>query len=239
MSTTRGGAVFRSRTDSPHVSNTLCRVSGTTTIVDFKNVSVRVGATHILRDITLSMGPGEAVGIFGSNGAGKTTLLRTLATLIVPATGVANVLGADLTSDARYDIRSRIGYVGHVPGLYPEMTLAENLGFVAAARGIELSEVDRCLSAVGLAGAADRRAEVCSHGMQRRAEFARILMTEPDLLLLDEPHSALDGNAVDLVDALVRRTLGAGGAAVLVSHDRSRVKRVATDFHEISGGTLV
>ncbi|VAV93240.1 hypothetical protein MNBD_ACTINO01-1709, partial [hydrothermal vent metagenome] len=72
----------------------------------------------------------------------------------------------------------------------------------------------------------------------RRAEFARIVMTQPEFLLLDEPHSALDGNAIDLVDDLVRRTVTAGGAAVLVSHDRSRVEKLATYSVEIKGGTL-
>jgi heme exporter protein A len=213
-------------------------VSGTSPIVDLASVSVRVGATHILRDITLSINEGDAIGIFGGNGAGKTTLLRLIATLIKPASGTATVFGVDVATDARYGIRTRIGYVGHTPGLYPEMTLSENLGFVAHAMGIEVAEADRSLAAVGLAGAADRRAEVCSHGMQRRAEFARVLMTKPDLLLLDEPHSALDADAVDLVDALVARTLDTGGAAVLVSHDKERVLKVATEFHEITGGTL-
>jgi ABC-type sulfate/molybdate transport systems ATPase subunit len=64
-------------------------------------------------------------------------------------------------------------------------------------------------------------------------------MTEPELLLLDEPHSALDADAVELVDALVGRTLDAGGAAVLVSHDKERVLKVATEFHEITGGNLL
>jgi ATPase subunit of ABC transporter with duplicated ATPase domains len=75
--------------------------------------------------------------------------------------------------------------------------------------------------------------------MQRRAEFARVLMTEPELLLLDEPHSALDEDAVDLVDGLVHRTLERGGAAVLVSHDRERVNSLATRTHEIKDGTLL
>jgi ATPase subunit of ABC transporter with duplicated ATPase domains len=75
--------------------------------------------------------------------------------------------------------------------------------------------------------------------MQRRAEFARIVMLEPELLLLDEPHSALDSDAIDLVDALVHRTLDRGGAAVLVSHDRERVKSLATRTHEIKDGTLL
>jgi heme exporter protein A len=74
--------------------------------------------------------------------------------------------------------------------------------------------------------------------MQRRAEFARVLMTEPDLLLLDEPHSALDADAVDLVDDLVRSTVSRGGAAILVSHDRSRVEALVDRTHVISEGSL-
>lgn len=129
--------------------------------------------------------------------------------------------------------------MGHAPGLYPELTLAENLDFVADARGMDHASVANALEVVGLAGAAERRADHCSHGMQRRAEFARVIMTEPDLLLLDEPHSALDASAVDLVDALVRRTLDAGGAVVLASHDVDRVSSLVTRTHEIRNGTLV
>jgi heme exporter protein A len=207
-------------------------------IIDLDGVSVRAGATVILADVRLRVAPGEALGVFGANGAGKTTLLRLLATLVPPSRGHGRVLGASLTDDGRYDVRPRIGYVGHVPGLYPELTLAENLGFIARARGLETSRVDAALTSVGLAGAADRLAERCSHGMQRRAEFARILMTEPSLLLLDEPHSALDADAVDLVDALVARTVGSGGAAILVSHDRERVTDIADRTVEIRQGTI-
>jgi ATPase subunit of ABC transporter with duplicated ATPase domains len=74
--------------------------------------------------------------------------------------------------------------------------------------------------------------------MQRRAEFARLHMTRPDLLLLDEPHSALDADAVALVDDLVRRTNARGGGAVLVSHERVRVEALADDSFEIVAGTL-
>jgi ABC-type multidrug transport system ATPase subunit len=136
------------------------------TIASLQGVSVRAGATHILRDVTIAVEPGDAIGVFGANGAGKTTLLRLFATLLKPSMGTATVLGVDLSTDDRYDVRSRIGYVGHVPGLYPEMTLDENLSFIAAAMGIGHEAVESSLAAVGLAGAADRRAEVCSHGMQ-------------------------------------------------------------------------
>lgn len=207
-------------------------------LIHLASVSVRAGATHILRDLDLDVHAGEALGVHGANGAGKTTLLRLAATLIRPSSGSGTVLGASLNSESRYDVRHRIGYVGHVPGLYPELTLRENLEFTADAHSIEHTAVASALDMVGLGAASDRQADRCSHGMQRRAEFARVLMTTPDVLLLDEPHSALDADAVDLVDAIVERTTASGGAAVLVSHDRERVSRVADRFVEISAGRV-
>lgn len=201
-----------------------------------EGVSVRAGSVQILHDLSLEVAAGEAVGVFGANGAGKTTLLRLIATLIKPSAGVATILGSDVGSDERFEIRPRIGYVGHVPGLYPELTLTENLQFVADVRGLAASDVEGALEAVGLGAAGNRLVDRCSHGMQRRAEFARVLMTEPELLLLDEPHSALDGDAVDLVEAIVNKTIGAGGAAVVVSHDQQRVGDMTTRTVEISQG---
>ena len=208
------------------------------TLIDLREVSIAAETVQILRDVTLTVKTGEAVGVFGPNGAGKTTLLRSIATLLPPSSGSGSVLGVDITSTDRYDIRHRIEFVGHVPGLYPEMTLLENTAFVAEARGIESSQAQSALDQVGLGGAADRLASRCSHGMQRRAEFARVLMTQPTLLLLDEPHSALDADAVDLVDSLVEMTQERGGAAVLVSHDRDRVSKIVDATFEITGGTL-
>lgn len=213
-------------------------MTGSEALIELAGVSVRAGAVQILKDVTLVVPPGETLGVFGANGAGKTTLLRLLATLQPLATGKGSVLGADLTTDDRYDVRPRIGYVGHVPGLYPELTLAENLAFTADARGIGHDEADKALATVGLAGASTRLADRCSHGMQRRAEFARVLLASPDLLLLDEPHSALDRDAVDLVDAIVAQTVARGGAAVLVSHDRDRVASLSDRTVDIDGGTL-
>lgn len=209
-----------------------------TTIVSLRGAAVRAGAVAILRDIDLTITGGEAVGLFGANGAGKTTLLRLIATLTRPSAGSGSVFGVDLSSPDRFVVRHRIGYVGHTPGWYPELTLMENLAFVADAMGIEGSLVPSSLESVGLGGAMDRRVDRCSHGMKRRAEFARILMTKPDLLLLDEPHSALDADAIDLVDDLVARTVRRGGAAVLVSHDHARVEAVVDLTYEIVDGTL-
>lgn len=219
-------------------SRTLPAVTGSDSLIELIDVSVRAGAVQILRDVSLLVPQGETLGVFGANGAGKTTLLRLLATLQPLATGAGTVLGADLTTEDRYDVRPHIAYVGHVPGLYPELTLAENLCFTADARGVAHEEAIEALAAVGLAGASTRLAERCSHGMLRRAEFARVLLSSPDLLLLDEPHSALDRDAVDLVDAIVERTVARGGAAVLVSHDRDRVANLSDRTVDIDSGTL-
>ena len=209
-----------------------------TTLVKLRDVAVNAGSTPILRNVGLEIRPGEVVGLFGANGAGKTTLLRVIATLLRPAAGTAVVLGANLDGDERYAIRHRIGMIGHVPGLYPELTLGENLRFAARVAGAADDAVEEALETVGLLGAIDRSAGESSHGMQRRAEFARELMLDRDLLLLDEPHSALDRDAVQLVNGLVGKIAANGGGAILVSHDRERVVAVADRSVELSGGSL-
>ncbi len=209
-----------------------------TTIVSLAGAAVRAGAVPILRDVDFTVTEGESVGLFGTNGAGKTTLLRLIATLTRPSAGTGSVFGVDLSSPDRFIVRPRIGYIGHTPGWYPELTLKENLTFVAQSMGIEDALAISSLESVGLGGAIDRRVARCSHGMKRRAEFARILMVKPDLLLLAEPLSALDADAIDVVDDLVARTVKRGGAAVLVSHDHARVEAVVDRTCEIAEGTL-
>ncbi len=199
---------------------------------------MRLGVVPVLRDVDLSIGSGEAVGLFGGNGAGKTTLLRLLATQLKPSAGTAIVLDADLATADRLDVRRRIGFIGHTPALYPELTVRENLRFAAEVSGHSAAEVDAALTTVGLGRAADRPVAACSYGMQRRAEFARELMLQPELLLMDEPHSALDAAASDLVAHLAEEVTSHGGAAVLVSHDRERVEKLVGRSFELARGTL-
>jgi heme exporter protein A len=209
-----------------------------TVLVELLGVAVHRGATPILRDLDMTIAPGEVVGLFGGNGAGKTTLLRLLATQLRPSAGTAVVLGADVASPDRLDVRHQIGMIGHTPALYPELTLRENLQFAADVTGMHGSVVEAVLATVGLADAADRQVAACSYGMQRRAEFARELMLAPVLLLLDEPHSALDVAASDLVSHITDDVVARGGAAVLVSHDRERVEKLSSRSLELVQGTL-
>ncbi len=194
------------------------------TLVTLEDVGLRVGNTVILRRAKLTLEAGEKIGLLGPNGSGKTTLLRLLATLIRPTSGHGTVLGARLGTDDVFAIRPGIVMVGHLPGLYPELTLGENTRFVARLAGRAPESADQALAAVGLAGAAGRRADQSSKGMLRRTELARVLIIEPRLLLLDEAHAGLDAEAVGLVDTIADRVTSAGGCAVLVSHEADRLE---------------
>jgi len=207
-------------------------------VIDLRAVGVRLGDTPILRNLHLRVGAGEAIGLIGSNGSGKTTLLRLVATLLAPNEGEGTVLGVSLLSPERFAVRPRIGLIGHAPGLYPQLSLEENLTFVARMSGLPVAGVPGVLDRVGLGLARHRRAAACSHGMQRRGEFARVMLTRPDLLLLDEAHAGLDPQAADLVAYLVKGVRARGGAAVVVSHEHGRIAPLVDRFVQLQGGAI-
>ncbi|MEE8332036.1 MAG: ATP-binding cassette domain-containing protein [Acidimicrobiia bacterium] len=207
-------------------------------VVSLRALGVDLGRTPVLRDLDLEVAPGEAVGISGANGSGKTTLLRVAATLLTPTTGTAEVLGVDVTSDARFDVRPTIGFIGHTPSLFPHLTLAENTSFAAELLGATISDVSSALAQVGLSAASSRRADHCSFGMQRRAEFATLLLAPPRLLLFDEAQAGLDSGAVELVDHLLKDVVARGGGAIVVSHQRAHGGLPLDRTLELDNGNL-
>jgi len=211
----------------------------TTPLIDLADVGVRFGRLTVLHGVNLHVEPGEGVGIIGPNGSGKSTLLRVLATLLKPTTGTGTVLGVPLLNEPTPTVRRKIALLGHHPALYGELTLKENLEFVARLSGISNSAVASSLQMVGLGGAMDRRADHSSHGMQRRVEFARVLMTTPSLLLLDEAHAGLDKTATSLVEGTVRQVKARGGSVVLVSHEPDRMLPLVERTYELVRGTVV
>ncbi len=203
------------------------------TALELSDVGVVLNRSPILRGVDLQVEAGEVLGIVGANGSGKTTLLRVLATLIAPSRGSVRILG--LPPEAA---RPQIELIGHTPALYPELTLGENLRFVARLTGRPTDEVDTYLVRVGLTGAGDRRADRSSHGMQRRVEFARALLRRPQVLLLDEAHAGLDAEARALVDHVVEHVTGRHGVVVMVSHEPDRISGLAGRVLRLVNGAL-
>jgi heme exporter protein A len=207
-------------------------------ILSFEGIEVSINGAPVVLSATCTVDPGSCLAILGPNGAGKTTLLRVMATLVKPTSGRGTVLGIPLTGADLTPVRPRIGLSGHLPALSPSLTLRENLEFAARLSGKAPDRVAPILELVGLGGAGDRLADRCSHGMKKRADLARLLLTEPDLLLLDEPLAGLDASAAPLVNELVARTKAKGGGAVLVSHDPASVYRLADHQMTLHGGVL-
>jgi heme exporter protein A len=192
----------------------------------------RVGKTYgrhrALVDVSLGFLPGRTAVVLGPNGAGKSTLLGILSTLVPPTTGAVTWRGERLGRAT--PLRSRIGYVGHDPGLYGDLTARENLLLFASLYGCgdAPARVDELLVRVGLADARpDASSRTFSRGMQQRLSLARALLPEPELLLFDEPGSALDPAGAAWLTSVIEAERRAGRLVILVTHDLDAAAAVA------------
>jgi heme exporter protein A len=186
------------------------------TAIECSGLGRSYGERVALQDLTLSLDAGRTLVVFGPNGAGKSTLLRVLATLLRPHAGTARVLGCELPGDG-WAVRGRIGYVGHDPLLYRELTGRENLRHTARLFGVDGGRVEERLERVGMERRADEPVRTLSRGMAQRLAICRATLHEPELLLLDEPLASLDPAAIELVSPLVH-----GQTRVVTSHDPER-----------------
>jgi heme exporter protein A len=176
------------------------------------------GELVALRELSFELAAGETLAVLGPNGAGKTTLLRILATLLRPTSGEVEVLGAKLPRQA-WRARGRVGFLGHDPLLYRDLTVEENLAFHARLHDVPdaSGRIVELLAAVGLERRAGELVRNLSAGMAQRAAVCRAVLHRPELLLLDEPRSHLDPEAAALVEPLIGARPGL--TRVLVSHD--------------------
>lgn len=205
--------------------------------IDAMDIARRFGTSWVLRGMTLCVAPGEVVGLLGANGTGKSTFLRVVATLVRPHAGSLRVCGHDVrTAPAR--AREAVGYLAHLPGLYDDLTVRENLQFAAAMLDRRGADADAALERVGLERAADQRVRALSSGMQRRLAIARLVLRRPRVVLLDEPYSNLDTAGIDLVNALIGEWVGDGASAVIVVHELAPAASVLDRTVTIVDGRL-
>ncbi len=199
----------------------------------------RFGLKTVLRGLDFDVQAGEFVAILGPNGAGKTTFLRILASLTRPSLGEVVLAGCRLPAQAAA-VRARLGVVTHQPLLYGDLTAEENLRFYARLYNLP-RPADRIEEVLDLVGLASRRRDLVrtfSRGMQQRLAIGRAILHDPDILLLDEPHTGLDQEACDMLDRLLDQVAARGRTVVMTSHDLARVEDLASRFDILTGGLL-
>jgi heme exporter protein A len=178
------------------------------------------------------------VAIIGPNGAGKTTLIRVIATLMRPDEGELRVAGEPCPERARH-ARAAIGYMGHDPLVYPDLTARENLELFAALYGVPAPgpRIDALLDRVGLLARSLDPARSFSRGMAQRLGIARMLLHGPRLLVLDEPYSGLDVAGADALDRELAP--GLGRTLVVVTHEIDRAHALADRVLVMRSGKVV
>ena len=182
----------------------------------------RIRETVALEGLTLNVPQGTIFGLLGPNGAGKTTTVRMLATLLTPTSGSASVLGFDVVKQAQ-EVRKRIGLVlGGDRGLYGRLTGRENLRYFGALNHMNPRQaalrINDLLNLTGLSDRADSMAEEYSRGMKQRLHIARGLLTDPDVLFLDEPTIGLDPIGAQEIRRLLPELVKKGKTILLTTH---------------------
>jgi heme exporter protein A len=184
--------------------------------IELRGLARHFGERTAIRDVSLTVPEGATLAVLGRNGAGKSTLLRILATLLRPHAGEVAVLGEQLPRRG-FAVRPSLGYLGHEPLLYRDLTGRENLRYHARLHRAPPARVEELLEAVEMSRRADDPIRLLSRGMVQRLAVCRAVLHRPRLLLLDEPRANLDPVASELAEPLIGRATGA--TRVLASHD--------------------
>ena len=193
-----------------------------------KHLSKRFGDRVAVDDISFDVAQGEIFGFLGPNGAGKTTTVRALGTLIAPSSGSAAVAGIDLTPENGVEIRRRIAIMPESPGLYLRLSVLENLECFADLYEVPdpRGRIDHALRAMDLTDRAHDPCGTLSKGLRQRTALARALLSEPEVLFLDEPTAGLDPVAAREVHELIVGLGHRGVTIFLTTHRLEEAERL-------------
>jgi ABC-type cobalamin/Fe3+-siderophores transport system ATPase subunit len=219
-------------------------------LCEFRAVDLSIGRQRALRDLSFRIAKGDFVALVGGNGSGKTTVIRSILGFLQPQGGSIRVFGLEPTGSQRRQLRRRIGYVPQNPALDPRMPLSVRdvvsigrCAHVAAGRRLSPADeqaIDAALQAVGIAQLATRALGELSGGERQKAQIARALCQEPELLLLDEPTSNLDAAAqCDCLELLTRLYAERALPIILVMHDIAALPAACTRALVLQAGHAV
>lgn len=211
-------------------------------MIETKGLTRTFGSTVAVRDLDLRVEPGEILGFLGPNGAGKSTTVKILTCMIKPTRGSARVAGYDVEQDSM-EVKRRLGYVPEAGALYETLTAGEYLAMVANLRGIEGKHASRKISELlglfGIIDARDKRLAEFSKGMKQKVLISAALISNPEVLFLDEPLNGLDANAALVMKQLLRELASQGRTILFCSHILEVVERICTRIVIINEGSTI
>lgn len=193
-------------------------------------VGKRFGPVRALEAVNLELETGSTLALFGANGSGKTTLLKIVVGLLRPTEGSIELAGVDPRQ-----AKSKIGYLGHVPFVYPYLSATENLHLYAGLYRVDKCRAGPLLEAVGLADKGGALVRTFSRGQAQRLGLARALLHDPDYLVLDEPFSGLDRATIDSAPGLINRP---GRTTIFSTHDEDLGRALAQTCVRLTGGLV-
>jgi ABC-2 type transport system ATP-binding protein len=213
-------------------------------IINVHNISKRFGETVAVDNLSFTVHPGEIFGLLGPNGAGKTTCIRMILDIFEPDSGEINILDGRMTDDKK----NRIGYLPEERGLYQDIPLERCLTFLAALKGMPEKNVSSklidYLKYFDLYDVRDKKVKELSKGMQQKAQLISTLVHDPDLIIIDEPFTALDPVNTEMVKDILEAKRDEGKAIIMSTHQMNQVEELCDRIllidhgHRVLYGTL-
>lgn len=213
-----------------------------TPLIQIRNLSKSYGSKQVLKNLSLDIYPGQVIGYIGPNGAGKSTTVKILTGLIPDFQGEVLVNGISMSHDPQ-EIKKLIGYVPENAEIYDVLTPMEYLDFIGKLYGMEehmlLDRAEKLLAAFGLAANVDDRMDTFSKGMKQKVLLISGIIHNPRIIILDEPLSGLDANAVIMIKELIMRLSQEGKTIFYCSHMMDVVEKVSDRILLINKGEII
>lgn len=203
-----------------------------------EGLTYRYSDNLAVEHISFEVAPGEVIGFLGPNGAGKSTTVKLLTGQLTPAEGRAQLLGMDIVRE-RKAVQRRIGVAFENTNLYEQMNAVENLDLFARLYGVRDFNALELLEKVGLAGREKERVAGYSKGMKQRLMLARAMVSDPQILFLDEPTEGLDPVSSQTIHALIREAVARGTTVMLTTHDMVEADKLSDRVAFINKGKIV